>query len=147
MSQLDPQSFMEPQPSAAEKALWTKFVDEYMKDFNPISACLRVGFRIDFAQEYAKQVLAKPFVQNLIMQRKSVPHKDDDSEKDRVAQLRARVEAVFIQAMETADAKTAVAAAAKLGEMHGFMEAPDKSGDELKDLVEGFKAVAKALPD
>lgn len=147
MSQLDPLAFMEPKPSAAEEALWTKFVDEYMKDFNPISACLRVGFRLDFAQEYAKSVMTKPFVQRLILQRKSQPATEDESEKGRVAQLRARVEAVFIQAMETADAKTAVAAAAKLGEMHGFMEAPDKSGDELKDLVEGFKAVAKALPD
>jgi hypothetical protein len=122
MTDFDPNSFLEPKPTPGELALWDRFVAEYVKDFRPIAACIRVGFNATFAEAHAP-------------------------DKDRIAAMRKRVESTFLAAMECGDPKVAVAAAAKLGEMHGFMEAPDKSGEELKEVVNFFKDVAKALPD
>jgi hypothetical protein len=141
---IDPNMFLEPAPTEGQKALWDRFVAEYVKDFNPMAAALRVGFNSLFAQEYLKTLMAQPYVQRKIDAYKSQPIEDD---KDRVATLRKRVEATFMQAMECGDPKVMVAAASKLGEMHGFMEAPDKSGEDLKDLVNAFKEVAKVVPD
>jgi hypothetical protein len=144
MTDFDPNSFLEPKPTPGELALWDRFVAEYVKDFRPIAACIRVGFNATFAEAHAPVLLGKPYIQRKILEYKSTPVEDD---KDRIAAMRKRVESTFLAAMECGDPKVAVAAAAKLGEMHGFMEAPDKSGEELKEVVNFFKDVAKALPD
>lgn len=144
MTEPDPGTFLEPQPSESQKALLDKFVAEYVKDFNAIAANIRVGFNAIYAKEYANVFLGKPYVQRKIMEFKSAPQPDEAS---RIAQLKQRVESVYIMAMESGDLKAAVTAATKLGEMHGFMEAPDKSGEELSKVVDFFKEVAKAVPD
>ena len=53
---LDPR-LMEPEPFGQEKALRDLFVQEYIKDFDPFQACLRVGFQAAFAVEYAKKFM------------------------------------------------------------------------------------------
>ena len=75
---LDPSMFMEPVPTSREEALWTAFVEEYVKDYNPILACVRVGFQLSYAEAYAKQFLAKPFVQRMITARKNTAQVDDE---------------------------------------------------------------------
>lgn len=141
----DPSQFLEPQPTEQQKALWDKFVYEYVKDFHPIAAAIRVGFNMNYAQEYSRLFMGYPYIQRKIMEYKSKPPETDDP--DKLAKIRQRIESVLIGAMECGDPKVQVAAAAKLGEMHGLMEAPDKSGDELNKLVNAFKDIAKAVPD
>lgn len=143
MMEFNPLSY-DPPPSPQQMALWDKFVEEYVKDYQSVSAALRVGFSMAFAQEYGPLFLSKPYVQRKIMEHKSKPA---EPEEDRLARIKQRIESVYTRAMECGDPKIAVAAAAKLGEMYGLHEPADKSGEELSKLVDAFKEIAKNVPE
>lgn len=141
--EIDPKLFEEPTPSEAQKALWDRFVLEYVKDFNPIAANIRLGFNAIYAKEYAAVFMSTPYIAREILKAKSTPV----NEVDRLTSLKAQVESALVQAMNCGDPKISVLAATRIGEMHGFMQAPDKSGEELGKLVDAFKEIAKAVPD
>ena len=81
---LDPR-LMEPEPSGQEKALRDLFVQEYIKDFDPFQACLRVGFQAAFAVEYAKKFMGEAYVQRRIteLQRATPENEDAQAKEDR----------------------------------------------------------------
>lgn len=144
MTDIDPRSFMEPQPTESQKALWDQFVAEYVKDWNPIASCMRIGFNIIYAKEYGGVFLGKPYVQRKIMEFKNSPAVP---EKDALDIARARIEAKLIELMECGDAKVMATATKTYAEMKGLMQAPDRSGEALEALVDHFKETAKVLPD
>jgi len=142
---LNPAMFFAPIPSPQEKALWDKFVEEYMKDFNALEACLRIGFDHVFAVEFSKTLLVKPYVQQEIMKRKL--DLGDIKEEDLIARDRALILATLREGAQSGQMATRVAAAKVLAGMHGLDQAPDKTGDAVSRLVEDLKTVAKHLPD
>jgi hypothetical protein len=144
MTDNDPFSFREPQPTEARKAVYDQFVAEYVKDFNPIAACVRIGFNAVFAKEWSPSLMGQPYVQRKIMEYKTTPTID---EKDALEIARKRIESTFLLAMECGDPKVMVAAAKNYAEMKGLMQAPDRSGEALEKLVDHFKETAKHLPD
>lgn len=144
MSDIDPRSFMEPAPSAGQKALWDQFIDEYVKDWSPIAACLRVGFNAVYAQEYGKVFLGQPYVQRKIMEYKLKPA---IAEKDALEIARKRIESKLLELMECGDAKVMATATKTYAEMNGLMVAPDRSGEALEKLVDHFQKTATVLPD
>ena len=140
----EPKYIYEPQPTEAQKALYDKFVDEYIKDFNGLQAAIRTGFNLTYAREYAPIFLGYPYVQRRIDELKSKPKEANVNHVDEVRQL---VESTYRMVIASGDPKAAVTAATKLAEMNGLMVPPDKSGEELDKLVNAFKEVAKAVPD
>lgn len=140
----DARQYFAPEPSATEKALRDRFVEEYVKDWHPINAAIRTGFNITFANEYAPIFLGEPYVQRKIIEYKNKPREDD---ADRKESVKAKIEAALEAALACGDPKVSVAAAAKLGEMHGLMQAPDRSGEVLNQVVDKFKKLATVLPD
>lgn len=144
MTDIDPRSFMEPVPTESQKALWDQFIAEYVKDWNPISACMRIGFNVVYASEYGKVFLGQPYVQREIMKFKLKP---EEPEKDALEVARKRIEAKLVELMECGDPKVMAAATKTYAEMKGLMVAPDRSGEALEKLVDHFKETAKVLPD
>lgn len=65
MSHIDPsievQRFEKPL-NEKEQALRDVFVNEYLKDFNPIRACIRMGFLTSFATDQAKVFMEDGYV-------------------------------------------------------------------------------------
>lgn len=142
--EIDPLAFMEPVPTERQKALWDWFVKEYVKDFNPVAACSRVGFNITFALEYAKVFMTTPYIHRKIMEYKTTPAPE---EKDALEIARKRIESKLVELMECGDAKVMATATKTYAEMKGLMVAPDRSGEALEKLVDHFQSVAKVLPD
>lgn len=58
---LDPQR-MEAPLSDREQAVRDYFVNEYMRDFDPYRACIRMGFLANFAIDMSKQFMADGYV-------------------------------------------------------------------------------------
>jgi len=140
----DPRQNFAPEPSAQQKALWDRFVQEYVLDWQPVTAAIRCGFNVTFANEYAPIFLGEPYVQRKIAEYRTKPREDDATRRDSV---KAKIEAALEAALACGDPKVTVAAAAKLGEMHGLMQAPDRSGEVLGQVVDKFKKLAAVLPD
>lgn len=140
-SALDPRTFMEPELTGIDLLMAEKFVEEYLKDFSPVQACIRMGFNETFAGEYAKVYLGKPYVQRKVMEYKLQPRQ---AETDRV---KALIAANLEELSMNGSAQTRVAALGKLMALHGLDQTPDKTGEALEKLVDSFKDIAKSLPD
>lgn len=138
----DPSRLFEPQPSPAQKALYDKFIEEYIKDFNGVAAAIRCGFHRSYAEQFAPIFLAKAYVQQKIMDAKHNPNTGLTDQE-----IKARVEATYLAAIESGDPKAAVAAAKNLAAMRGVDVAPDRKGDELEKVVKAFKSLGQTLPD
>lgn len=140
----DPRSLFAPQPSAQQKALWDSFVEEYIKDYSPVRAAMRVGFNETFAQEYSKLFMAEPYVQRLITEHELKPAPTEEELNDR---YRQQIEQTYLKVMGCGDPKAMVAAAAGLAKIRGYDQPKDTSADELGKLVDAFKEIAKVTPD
>jgi len=135
--------FLDHEPTPQQKALWDKFIVEYMKDFNPLEACLRIGFNLTFAQEYSRIFMGQPYVQQKIMERKLEPI----DEKGHIDKVKSLIEATLMECMQNGQPATRVVAAKTLAGIHGLDQAPDRSNEELEKLVNVFKEIAKSVPD
>lgn len=56
--------------TANEQELRRRFVHEYMKDFSPYDAAVRLGYAGSFAEQYARQFLSETFTLQLIDEQK-----------------------------------------------------------------------------
>lgn len=54
-----------------ERSLRQRFVEEYLADYDPVGAAIRLGYQEAFAQQYAKQFLAEPYTLKLIKEREA----------------------------------------------------------------------------
>ena len=139
----DPLLYLESEPTAQEKALYDKFILEYVKDFDAFAACIRVGFVPTFAMEYCKVFMTKPYILRKIIEHKTTPVEDTNE----MAKDRALILATLREAMQTGNQQVRVAASAKLMALHGLDQTPDKTGDALEKIVDQFKQISKDLPD
>jgi hypothetical protein len=141
---INPALFMAPEPTPSEKALYDKFVVEYVRDYNAVEACVRIGFEMVFAVEFAQRFLTKPYVIKAIADHKaSVPTEDKKIEE----QDRSLVIAGLRELSQNGKGSQRVAALVALGKFRGMDIVPDKSGDALKEIADQFKDLAKNLPD
>ncbi|MFA7523101.1 MAG: hypothetical protein WCY71_09285 [Halothiobacillaceae bacterium] len=138
---LDPR-LMEPELSEQEKALRDLFVQEYIKDFDPFQACLRVGFQAAFAVEYAKRFMSEPYVLRLIaeLQRSTPENEDAQSREDK-----ALVLSVLRQAAQNGPYASRVQAAAKLASILG-LDRPDGGEEGEQALIDAFRDFAARAP-
>jgi hypothetical protein len=138
---LDPR-LMEPELSEQEKALRDLFVQEYIKDFDPFQACLRVGFQAAFAVEYAKRFMSEPYVLRRIaeLQRSTPENEDAQSREDK-----ALVLSVLRQAAQNGPYASRVQAAAKLASILG-LDRPDGGEEGEQALIDAFREFAARAP-
>ena len=54
-----------------ERALRQRFVEEYLADYDPVAAAIRLGYQEAFAQQYAKQFLSEPYTLRLIKEKEA----------------------------------------------------------------------------
>lgn len=71
--------FFSPQLTEAEVELRQWFVREYLYDYNPVAAAMRVGFAQPFATEYAKKFMNESYVQRLIRELTLEDNDDDEA--------------------------------------------------------------------
>ncbi|MDD5385362.1 MAG: terminase small subunit [Gallionella sp.] len=116
------EAMMAPELTLREKDLRDRFVTEYLKDSNYVTAAIRVGFGPSFAAEYATKFSAEPYVQQQIAARKNEPAKQlTDDERKKLVE--AHLIRIFTD--EKAPYSSQVAALSKFQDLHG-MNAPTK---------------------
>lgn len=114
-----------PELTELEKKLRDKFVTEYLHDFDPLAAAIRVGFQKSFAEDYANKFMAETYVQQQIKQQQTDQGLDTDDARDR-----QRVKATLRREMQLGSPSSRVAAAAQMAKLLG-MEAPTKTETKL----------------
>lgn len=125
-------SFAEAAPELddSQKALRDKFVIQYLVDFDPLAAAIRVGFAKSYAKEYAEQFMDETYVRNKIVQMQMSkafePRVEEDETKRKIRTMLMR-EAQDYGPGSSHSAR--VAALGKLMSLYG-MDAPVKSAVE-----------------
>lgn len=127
--------------SDKEIALRDSFIKEYMVDFEPFSACLRMGFLPTFAADWSKRLYQDPYVQRGIA--KATREQQIDP-KTQEAQDRALIENTLREGMQRGPFASRTAAARLMAEMRGWAK-PD-TADAEKALIDLFKDMASKVP-
>lgn len=126
-----------------EKQLREKFVTEYMRDFNEVNACVRMGYHISYAVEFGQRYMSEPYVLNLIADRKAKSDEAPDSEKERD---RVLIMQTLRRACQTGQTATQVQAAKILANLHGLDAIEDDGGEvRLIGVFKEFAAKVKGL--
>ena len=115
--------------SSAEMALRDRFVVEYLVDYDPFKAAIRLGYSPAFARSFSIQFMNEPYVLNKIKESEIGPEVEFDEveQKKKIVNTLWR-EANFYGMGSSQSAR--VAALAKLSAFYG-MDAPSRSTQEL----------------
>lgn len=113
--------------SEKEKILRNEFVRNYLIDFDPVLACMRVGFTKAFAEDYAIRFMAEPYVQKRITELTLETPDDETAQEEADKQLTL---AVLREAAQRGPYSSRVAAAAKLATILG-MDKPIQNNLEI----------------
>lgn len=132
---------LEPALTAQEQLLRDHFVSEYMKDWNGVKACLRLGFQTSYATMWAEKLLQDGYVQRKIAFMTTAPAASPEQD----IMDKALVEATLRKVMQCGSDSARVAAARELNAMKGWSK-PQDTGEANEDLVEAFRRVAQELP-
>jgi hypothetical protein len=66
-----------------EKATRDRFVEQYLIDYEPVSAVIRLGYQEAFAQQYAKQFMTESYTLKKIAEREQALGIDKEEERHR----------------------------------------------------------------
>lgn len=135
--------FDEDELDSFQKALRDQFVEEYLKDFNALNACLRVGFEIQHAQNYSQTFLEDTYVQRRLREQ-FYTHQKGMTEEQVIEQDKQLILNSLRQAAQHGPYTSRVAACAKLASIHGLDKGDAKDGEDLADLLRDF---AENAPD
>lgn len=115
----------------SEMHLRDKFVKEYLKDYNAIAACIRVGYSSTFAKEFSVRFMNETYVLNKIKQLEVAP--DDNDIEDEATQKRKVYAALWREANHFGMGSSQSARVAALAKISAFlgMDAPTRSQQEL----------------
>ena len=98
MSEIDPSFWANEglvgELSPGEKALRTRFVDEYMFDYSATAAAIRCGFGNSFAETYATQFMQEPYVRKMIADRQQAL---SDNPKEEAELTKRRIRAALLR--------------------------------------------------
>lgn len=130
-----------PELTFREKALRDKFVAQYLEDYNPIAAAMRVGYPKGYAKEIAARFMEEPYVVRKIQEVEKTPAEEDPEIVKKRIHASLMREAHYHGAGSSQAAR--VAALSKLAQMHG-MDAPRRTeitGADGAPLGEGVFAI------
>lgn len=125
-----------------EKALRDRFVSEYLKDFNPYQAALRIGFLHSFALDWSKRLMSESYVQQQIATLTRTPSADPAAQE---AADRALLENTYREAMQRGPYASRVAAGRAFAEMKGWAK-PDNTANSEQGLIDLFRDFAQKVP-
>lgn len=137
---LDPHLFEPAEIPSDRLALYDSFVAQYLIDFDPYAACLRVGFMQTFASQQALELMGTGYVQRKIAYLTRLPNDPDQEAKDR-----ALVESALREAMQRGPYASRVAAAKAFGDLKGWNK-PDRQDDAGNELVEALRSFGEVAP-
>ena len=115
-----------------EKATRKKFVEEYLKDYDAMKACMRIGYTALFAPDMARRFMIEPYTLRLISE---VEGGSDDGEFDEEKEKRRIYKALWREANNmgiNSSQSARVAALAKLTAVLG-MDAPSRSRISIEE--------------
>lgn len=121
---------MAPQLTQAEREFRDRFVSEYLLDYSPVEACIRLGFAKEYANEYSHTYMLDGYVQREIKRREleeNVANVNTDEA------LRKRIKASLFREAHNQFAKPSsrVAALKVLADIYG-MNAPVKTESTVR---------------
>lgn len=67
----------------AERELRNRFVEQYLTDYDEVSACIRLGYQSQFAESYAKKFMLESYTLNRIAEREQEIGLTTDGERHR----------------------------------------------------------------
>lgn len=114
----------------AEKATRQRFVEQYLVDFDPVNACIRLGFQQLFADKYAKQFMVEPYTMKLLADKTAELGLSSDEEQHRKRVIGGLYR---IALNRFASASAQVAAYAQIAKITGI-EAPVKTQEVLPKI-------------
>jgi hypothetical protein len=120
---------MSPELSEQERKFRDEFVREFLIDYNPFEAALRLGFSKEYATEYAAKFMNEPYVQKRIKEMELEGGIEEDADRNK----RKVMAALFREANYKGPGSShsaRVSALSKLSTIFG-MEAPVKTKTEL----------------
>jgi len=129
--------FYVPEFSPEEKAMRLCFVEEYLKDFDAVLACVRMGFHIEYAKQFSTRFMEEPYTLKLIQENRLKSAAVDDVERDKNLIIQTLREAT-----QHGPYVSRVAAAKALAEIRGMSKQPTGSDD---NLIESLKAFAQSV--
>lgn len=121
---------MAPQLTQAEREFRDRFVTEYLIDYSPVEACIRLGFAKEYANDYAHTYMLDGYVQREVKRREVLENTSDGNGDEAI---RKRIKAqLFREAHNQFSKPTARIAALKvLADIYG-MNAPVKSESTVR---------------
>lgn len=128
----DPATKVQSTLTQSEMDLRDKFVVEYLKDYDALAACIRVGYTFAFAKEFSARFLSETYVLNKIKQLE-VAAPLEAGEDDENAQRRKVYAGLWKEANYMGSGSSQSARVAALSKLSAFlgMDAPTRSQQEL----------------
>ena len=136
---LDP-LLLSPPLTEEEKAIRDLFCFEYVKDFDPVQACIRMGFIAAYAVEYGRRYLEEPYVQQQLA---ALQRAQQLSEEEQRNEDKALIMSVLRQAAQNGPYASRVQAAKQLAILHGLDKTESDSGEE--QLINAFREFASSV--
>ncbi|MCP5006381.1 MAG: hypothetical protein GY941_20950 [Planctomycetes bacterium] len=65
---------------AAEREVRDAFIAEFMRDYDPVDACIRIGFLPTLANEFAAQFMSEGYVLRAVLRAQAAPINEDQKE-------------------------------------------------------------------
>lgn len=112
-----------------EKALRDLFINEYLVDYDPVGAAIRVGYNRGIAKEYAVRFMDEAYVAREIAKREAAPSTEQDEESFKKMIIARLVREANYHGPGSSQAAR-VAALGKLAQLKG-MEPVSKTRTEL----------------
>lgn len=117
------------------------FVAQYLVDFDPYKACLRIGFQPTYATIHANTLFNDGYVQRKIAHMLTAPVV---STPEQEAADRALLENTLKRLMAKGSDSAQAAAVGKYMTLKGWDK--QEGGNASEELAEAFKRMAQALP-
>lgn len=132
---------MQPELSVAEREFRDRFVTEYLVDYSPSEACMRLGFAREYANDYAHMYMHDAYVQREVKRREVIENVEGPTSDEA---FRRRIKASLFREAHNQFAKPSsrIAALKALADIYG-MNAPIKQ--EITATIESN--VKFYLPD
>lgn len=138
---------LQPALSPTERELRDRFVEQYLIDYSPYSACLRVGFVKSIATQYAQELMDDPYVARQIAIRERAKAANPEVEKTERSRM---VEALLIkEATNTSgESKHAarVSALGLLAKMYKLVDQDTDGAGRDEKLINAFREIATKVP-
>lgn len=125
--------------SQSEKDFRDCYVVEYMKDFDPYKACLRLGMQSSFAVHWAQVLTTDGYT---LRQIAAITRNNAATTE---AEDRALLENTYRQAMQNGPYASRIAAGRAFAELRGWNK-PDAAEGSEQALIDALKSFAMSAP-